>query len=86
LRRRRIEIDHTQLELAQRVGCKQQSISLWESGYVKHSPIKKYRRMLEAIFDTTIGELLKNENSPDREAEAAMSTVAPPQGKRYDRE
>jgi transcriptional regulator with XRE-family HTH domain len=84
LRRRRVEIDATQLELAERVGCKQQSISLWESGYVKHSPIKKYRRMLEAIFDSPIAELLEKE-SADPKAGAELSTEVPPHSKRYDK-
>jgi DNA-binding XRE family transcriptional regulator len=83
LRRRRQELDATQVELAQRVGCTQQSISLWElRGKVQG---KKHRLALEAIFACAIADLEK-ENSADPKAGAAFATEVPPNSRRYDKE
>jgi predicted transcriptional regulator len=74
LRRRRKELDLSQDDLAERVGCSQGVISNWElgKGTIRE---KRHRRMLEAIFNCSIAEL--KENGPV-EDEAVMSTELPP--------
>jgi transcriptional regulator with XRE-family HTH domain len=70
LRHRRKELDLSQDELADRVGCSQGAISAWELGLATIRE-KRHRRMLTAIFDCEISELEK-ENGPAKD-EAARS-------------
>jgi transcriptional regulator with XRE-family HTH domain len=70
LRRRRKDLDLTQVELAERIGCTQPALSRWELG---KNPIraKRPRRMLEAMFDCEVTEL-EQRNGPVKD-EAATS-------------
>lgn len=82
LRHLRKQLDLSQDQLADRVGCSQGAVSAWElgKGTIRE---KRHRRLLEAMFDCPVAEL-EQENSA-AEGDAALSTEVPTNSKRYER-
>ncbi|MFI4977734.1 MAG: helix-turn-helix transcriptional regulator [Solirubrobacterales bacterium] len=74
MRHRRKELDLSQDELADRVGCSQGAVSAWELG-IGSVREKRHRRMLEAIFDAEISDLMRNDAAPKGDA---AETAVPP--------
>jgi ribosome-binding protein aMBF1 (putative translation factor) len=74
LHQRRKALGLNQTELAARVGCKQQTISVWEHGGCIMK--RQHRVILEALFDRTTAEL-ERETAP-AEADAAKGAHRPP--------
>jgi transcriptional regulator with XRE-family HTH domain len=70
LRRRRIELELDQTQLAEILGVGQTSISNWERGYTtpRGFPMK---RKLEAVLGMPLYVLLQNENSAATNGDAA---------------
>jgi transcriptional regulator with XRE-family HTH domain len=75
LRHRRKELDLSQDQLADRVGCSQGAVSAWElgKGTIRE---KRHRRLLEALFDCTTAELEKENDAT--EGDAVVRTEVPP--------
>jgi transcriptional regulator with XRE-family HTH domain len=78
LRRRRYELELSQDQLAERVACSQGAISAWEIGKATVRE-RRHRKMLEAIFDCPLSELLEYDKEAGVNAdlsETGSSTVA----------